>query len=445
MLNKTAFKPIFSSAILHSIKWQFADKILKLFGSIVVGMLMGRYLGPDQYGLLNFVYAFVWMFVTVGTLGLDEIIVKELIENPNEKEKILGTALILKCIGASLSVICIFSFTYLFKENFEYKTWLILFTVSSMVIRNFGLARLYYESRIQSKRIMIIENIAFLFGAILKLLFIFTNKPVEYFALTVFVEFTISTAIFHFVFMRDGSIIAFSNYNKKWAILLLKQSWPLIIMGLSIMLYTRSDQVMLTILSNSAETGIYSAAVRISEVFYFIPTAITISFFPTIIRNFKLNNIQDYYKKVQSLFDLLIILAIVLSFIMTLMAYPLIYFGFGSKYLNSISVLDIHIWSSVFVFLGVASSKVMVVEQKNKYNMYCTILGASLNIGLNYLLIPDFGAVGSAASTVISYMISVFSCFLFKPTRHISFLLLKSLNPYGLFVRSRVFLNNWSQ
>ncbi len=442
MFNKTAFKPLISGAILHSIKWQFADKISKLFGSVVVGMLVGRYLGPEQFGLLNFVYAFVWMFATVGTIGLDEVVVKELIEKPEDTEKILGTSIVLKIIGATLSVVITFGSAFLLKNHFEFKIWLILFTIISMIIRNLGIARLWYESKIQSKKVMIIDNLAFLIGVFLKLLFVFTNKPVEYFAFTVLVEFAISTAILHHIFTKGDKKISISNYDKKWANKLLNQSWPLIIIGFSIMLYTRSDQVMLTLLSSSTDTGIYSAAVRISEVFYFIPTAITISFFPAIVKHFNAGNKENYHRKVQALFDLLLIISIILTLFMTLLAYPVILLGFGADFIDSVNVLNIHIWGSIFVFLGVASSKIMVVEHHNKYNMYRTLIGAILNILLNLLLIPKLGSIGAAISTVFSYMVSVYACILFKPTRHIAFFMLKSLNPLGLFIRGKELIKN---
>ena len=183
--------------------------------------------------------------------------------------------------------------------------------------------------------------------------------------------------------------------------------------------------------------GIYAAAVRISEVWYFVPMAIVASVFPAILEAKKRSKVL-YYARLQKLYDLMVVISVSIALPMTFMSTPLVNFLFGEAYLGAGTVLAIHIWASVFVFLGVASSKWFLAENRQILSMHRTVLGAVANVGLNLWLIPQYGAVGAALTTVLSYAIAAFLAdVLQQETRTMFSMKASALNPLSVLERRR--------
>jgi PST family polysaccharide transporter len=210
---------------------------------------------------------------------------------------------------------------------------------------------------------------------------------------------------------------------------LLKDSWPLLLSGIAITVYMKIDQIMLGQMIGDEAVGIYSAAVRISEVWYFISVAIVASVFPTIIEAKKRSDVL-YYALLQKLYDLMAVVSVLVALAMTLSSGSLITMLFGTKFSAAGAVLAIHIWAGVFVFLGVASGNWFIAENLQKLAFQRTVYGAVANILLNLLLIPKFGVNGAAVALVISQAIA---CWIFdglqKVTRHMFFMKLSAMNP----------------
>jgi O-antigen/teichoic acid export membrane protein len=197
------------------------------------------------------------------------------------------------------------------------------------------------------------------------------------------------------------------TFNKKLAISLLKDSWPLILSGLAVMIYMKIDQVMLQEMIGSEAVGLYSAAVRISEAWYFIPMVISSSLFPAIV-NAKKQSEELYYARLQRLYDLMVWISIAIALPMTFLSDWVIKLLYGTEYSQAGSVLMIHIWAGVFVSLGVITGKIVIVNNQQKNSVYSTFLGLFLNIFLNYIIIPIYGIKGAAFTTLISQIFSGF-------------------------------------
>ena len=207
------------------------------------------------------------------------------------------------------------------------------------------------------------------------------------------------------------------RFNKLTAVSLLKDSWPLIFSGMVIAVYMRIDQVMIKEMMNSEAVGQYAAAVRISEAWYFIPMVIASSLFPAIV-NAKKQSEELYYARLQKLYDLMVWMAIAIALPMTFLSDWVVNLLYGSQYNQSGSVLMIHIWAGVFVFLGVAFSKYLTIENLTKKMFYRTFLGAILNIILNYFLIPKYGIKGAAVATLLSQFVANYVYDIFDKDLH---------------------------
>jgi len=255
-----------------------------------------------------------------------------------------------------------------------------------------------------------------------------------YFAIVTLLQSIILASGFIVMYIKQKSSLFNWSVNFGLAKNLLKDSWPLMLSGIAISIYMKIDQVMIKNMLDTKAVGNYAVAVRISEVWYFIPMAITNSVFPAIINAKKISE-KLYYKRIQNLYSLMIWLSIGIAIPITFLANDIIRFLFGPQYQNAVGVLQIYVWAGVFVFLGVASGQYLIAENYTKISFLKSITGAVVNIILNIILIPKFKINGAAIATVISYFISVFLIILIPKTYKNSVLMLKSFSPLGCIKR----------
>ena len=406
--------------------WLLFDKLFRLGGGLIVGILVAKYLGPSDFGLFNYSFSFVWLFSHVVTLGTDEIILKDLISFPQLKNKILGTGLALKLIGGFSAFLLIFGATFIIKSEVDDFIFLTLIISVSMVLKNVGVIKLLFESTLKSKFNVLAENYAFVGVSTLRLYLISIKSDVIIFGFALIFEVLLSSFfLIYFYLKRIGKLSEFV-FDKKIAREMLYNSWPLILSGVSVMIYVKSDQFILGLIAGNYEAGIYSVAARISEIWYFIPIAIVSSIFPKIVEA-KKESSEKYESNLIFLMRILIYLSIIIAVGMTFLSEYIVLFLFGNEYLPSSLPLSIHIWVGIFVFIGIASSKILILENLQKIYLIQTLAGAILNVFLNIYLIPKYGAVGSSFATLFSYGLSYLIWFFSPKSRNLGLIVLFSL------------------
>lgn len=211
---------------------------------------------------------------------------------------------------------------------------------------------------------------------------------------------------------------------------LVKESWPLILSGVTIMIYMRIDQIMLGEMVGNQAVGIYSAATRISEIWYFIPMAVVSSVSPAIFAA-KQNSETLYVKRIKQLLRLMVLISLVIALPMSFLSGTIITILFGNGYAEAGQVLAIHIWASLFVFMGVATSPWFIAEGLTHLSLRRTLMGAITNVVLNLFLIPAYAGIGAAIATVISQAFaSFFSNLTHAKTRNLFLIQLQSLLIY---------------
>ena len=384
--------------------WVLAEKVFRMFVGMFVAVWVARYLGPSQFGLLSYAISFVGLFTSISTLGLDNIIVRELVVNEEKRDLFIGTAFLLKFLGAILVLIMLY-IAIQFTTIGKFTQTLIFIIASSCVFQSFNVIDFHFQSKVLSKYIVFANSIVFLISSILKVVLIFVNAPLVYFAIIILVDsFFLAIA---YLFFYDKNHLSFIDwkFNKAIAYSLLKDSWPLILSGLVVSLYMKIDQVMIKEMLGDNSVGQYSAAVKLSEAFYFIPVVISASVFPAIL-NAKKNNTSLYNSRLQKLFDMMVWTGVCIALPMSFLSNWIINLLYGEAYSESGEVLMIHIWTGVFVFLGVSSSKWFVSENLQKYTFYRTLSGAIINIILNLLLIPVLSIYGAALASLISQFVA---------------------------------------
>lgn len=409
--------------------WVFAEKLIRIVTGLFVGIWVARYLGPEQFGLFSYSQSFVGLFTAIATLGLDGVVVRELVKNEDCKHELLGTAFCLKVIG-SLSVIVIVSIAVSFATTDTLTKVLVTIVAAATIFQSFNVLDFYFQSKVMSKFVVYANIISLFLSSITKVILILIEAPLIAFVWVIFFDgLTLAVGLVYFYRKNnpEADIIRY-KFSFRTALFLLKDSWPLILSGVMVSIYMRIDQVMIKDMLDAEAVGQYAAAVRISEIWYFVATAISASILPALINSKKLSD-KLYYARLQKLFDLMVWMALSIAVPVAFLSNDISILLFGGQYNQTGSVLAIHIWASVFVFLGVASGKWFLVENLPLWAFSRTFYGMILNIILNSMLIPSYGIDGSAIATLISYFLSGFMIDVFnKKTRHLFYMKLNTIN-----------------
>ena len=396
--------------------WLLGERVLRMAISLFVGIYVARYLGPERYGLLSYALSFVWLFSAFLDLAHREIIVRELVKTPEQQNMILGSAILLRFGGAILLGIGV-AIGLQFVNNDRQTSLMIGIITLGMTFQSWELIDYYFQSQVQSKYTVWAQTVQVIITSLIKIALIVWKAPLIWFAAVFSLEFVITAALFLLMYNWQVGSFPIRNCNLKYARQLLKNSFPLLLTSMAILIYMKIDQVMLKELAGAESVGIYAAAVKLCEILYPLPVLVAGSLYPAII-GIKDTNPILYHSRLQKLYALLIWGAFALAIPITFLAEWIIYILYGKAYIESVIILKIYVWAGVFVFLSVANNKWMVIENFQKYMLLTTLLGMSSNIICNIILIPRYGASGAALATLISYGIgSYLSLFFFSKVR----------------------------
>ncbi|EMN14310.1 flippase [Leptospira borgpetersenii] len=413
--------------ILYNSGWLFFDKIFRMGMGMFLGVWIARYLGPDSYGKLNYVIAYIVLIGSFTNLGLDGVVVRELIKEKAHKEEILSTSFLLQLIAGMIAFAVAILFIPLLRPDELDLFWMVFLVGLTLIFRAVGVVRYWYEAQVLSKYFVWLDNGLFFVFSGVRILLILNGLGIFPFIWTALIESSISLFGYYLLYKYHNGSLSVLHANWRRARTLLRDSWMLLLSGLAVIVYMRIDQIMIGQMMGDEAVGIYTAAVKISEVWYFIPMAVASSIFPAILKAKEFSQ-ELYLERLGLLHSFMFLLALMIAIPMTFLSDPIIRLFFGEKFSEAGNVLAIHIWAGIFVFLGVASSRYYLTENLPKGELYKSISGCMTNIILNYFLIPLYGIKGAAIATVISQFIaSTLFNLLFKRTREIFFIQLESV------------------
>lgn len=400
LLNKAIHHAGFKKYAANA-SWVMAEKVLRMFVGLFVGIWVARYLGPEKFGLLSYAQSFVFLFVTIATLGLDGIVVRELVKSQAKRDILIGTAFFLKLIGAVV-VLPVLAVAVQLTNNDTLTNLIVFIIASSAIFQSFNVIDFYFQAKVLSRYVTFANTICLGLSSIIKIILIFQDAPLIAFAwMFLFESFVLALGLVWFYKKSQDLKIIRWRFDKDLAYQLLKDSWPLILSGVLVSVYMKVDQVMINEMMGSYSVGQYAAAVKVSEAWYFIPMALCSSLFPALL-NAKIQNEKIYYDRLQRLYTLMVWSAISVAVPITFISPWLIRRLYGEEYSLASQVLTVHIWAGVFAFLGIAFGKYLAAENLTRKSFYRTMVGAFLNIFLNIVFIPRYGIIGAAYATLFA-------------------------------------------
>lgn len=413
---KAIFKNKDAKRFVTNTGWLVFDKVFHMALSLVVTSMTARYLGTEGYGIINYGLSFINIFTIVCKLGIDAIIVNELVRNKEKTGELLGTTMVLRLLSSLCSLVLTFIFVMVLKPGQTVVLIVTMIQSISLLFTALDTVDFYFQSILKSKYTAIARSISYPLVCLLRLLFIFLKADVTWFAwATVLDSATIGAVLLYFYFKREKGRLSFSLPQAKY---LLKNSHTFIWANLLVTIYTQMDRIMVGTLVGDAETGIYSAAMTIANLWIFIPNALIDSARPLIMQLKADKREEVYLKRFRQLFAGIIWLSIAAGVFFSVFSNLIIRIIYGSDYLAAVPVLMILIWSRLFSLIGTTRTIWMICEDQAKYVKWFIGLGALINVVLNFIMIPVIGAQGAAIATLITEFVSSFLIVAFvKDTR----------------------------
>jgi PST family polysaccharide transporter len=424
--------------VLFNINWLFAQRIFEAALGFVVGIAVLRYLGPEQFGVLSYVGAIVGLAVPFSMLGLNNVVVRHLVTRQEATASVLGTAVALRLAATALSMGVVVAATAYMRRDEPTVIYFASLLAVGHVLGAPGVVGAWFRATVNAKYTVFARSGAKTTFAVAKLAMVVAGAPLLLFVVSIPAELALATLLLVIFYGRQGKapLRSFSVQASE-ARAMLRESWPLTLSGLMTVVYLRADQVMLGEMLGDREVGIYAAAVRFSSLLYLIPGVVTGSVFPALVKA-RDRDRALYRRRFQLLYDGLFWLSTAAAGGVTLVAPTLVFLLFGPEYGATASVVVIHVWSSVFMFVGAASQQFLLAEQLTRITLFSTVVGALINLAANALLIPRLGVNGAAYATLASMSVShLLAIAVFPQSRQTLRFVVSALNPVGVVRRWR--------
>jgi O-antigen/teichoic acid export membrane protein/O-antigen ligase len=383
---------------LSNTSWLLFDKIFQMVLSLVVMSITARYLGNSAYGVLNYGLAFVNIFTSVCKLGIDAILVNEIVKNREKTAEYIGTTIVLRMASAFCSIVITGIFVWILKPG----QWLVLaislIQAVSLLFVAFDTIDYYFQSLLKSKYAAISKSAAYVTVSVFRIILVVLKADLVWFALATVLDGAAIAVGLVFFYRREKMRFSFSMDTAKY---LLTAAGPYLLANLLVVIYTQMDKIMVGTLNTDSEVGIYTAAMNIANMWMFIPLAIIDSARP-LIMEYRQREDEKYMSRYRQLTGVVIWISVAAGLGITVFGKLAVYILYGKSYLAAAPVLLVLIWSRLFSLLGTTRSIWLICEDLSRYVKWFVGIGALINLVLNGLWIPVHGAMGAATATLIT-------------------------------------------
>lgn len=415
------------SRIISNASWIIACRIVQSLINLFIGMISARYLGPSNYGLINYAGSIVAFLVPIAQLGFRNTLVQEIIDSPNEEGKTIGTVLAMTTASGFLSIAGIAAFVFFVNAN-ETETIVVCLLYSiSLIFQMLELVEYWFQAKLLSKYTSVITLIAYIIVSAYKVYLLVTGKSVYWFAVSQALDYFIISFSLILIFLKLSKqhfSVSFKLFRKMF-----KKSKYYIVSDMMVMIYQHTDKIMIALFLGTRVNGYYSAAVTCAGICAFVFGAIIDSARPIILKSQKIGN-ETFEQNMKRLYSVLLYLGLLQNLVFTFLAPLVVNILYGKDYSAAVPILRIITWYSTFSYIGSVRNIWILAKGKQKYLLIINFLGAVLNVIGNLVLIPLLGANGAAVASVATYMFAnVVLCLVLKPLRPTVKLMLQALNP----------------
>ena len=413
--------------IVKNASWIIGCKIIQSILGLIISMFTARYLGPSNYGIINYASSLVTFVAPIMNLGLSNILVNEVVQRPEEEGKIFGTAVGVSLIGALGCIVGVTGFAYVANRN-STETIIVCALYSLLLIfQAVDLVQYWFQAKYLSKYTSIVAVVAYFCVALYKIFLLATGKSIRWFAVANSIDFMIIAGALLVIYKKCGGMKM--EFSLPVAKRMLSSSRHYILSSMMINMFSQSDKIMITLMIGEEYTGFYSAAVACAGITNFVFAAIIDSARPNIFSSQKSGDLVAFESNVSDLYSIITYLSLAQCVGITILAKPIILILYGKAYMPAVAALQVIVWYSTFAYFGSVRNIWILAEQKQKYLWIMNLSGALINIVLNLVLIPIWGIIGAAvASLATQIFTNVIVGFIIKPIRRNNLLMWKGLD-----------------
>jgi len=396
--------------------WLISEQIFQMLLSLVVGVLTARYLGPSNYGALNYTASFVSFVMAIATLGMEGVVIKKMIAKPDDEGIYLGSCMFFRLISSMLCMMAVILLVYVLNPNEELKVLLVGLQSLQLAFRSVHILDSWFQRHLKSKYVSIGKMVAAIVVAAYKVFLLITSKSIVWFAVSnTLTDLVIAIMLYLFYRWNHAQKLRVSFPVGKEV---LGESYHFVLSGLVTAIYGQMDRIMIGQMLTDEAVGLYTTALALCGIWIFVPTAIINSFRPKIME-LKENGQEELYKlRLTQLYSFVIWLCFAVALVIAVLGRFAILILYGDAYLGAVSSLKIAVWFEAFSMIGTARGIWVLCENKNKYVKYYLGIGAVVNLVLNAILIPLMGIDGAALATLVTQVVTaVVAPALFKETR----------------------------
>ena len=398
---------------------------------LFVGIYVARYLGPERFGLLSYANSYVGIFTAIAILGLDGIVVRELVKSPDQRDTLLGTSFLLKVVGTLLMWVLILA-TLFFSNNDPLTSALIAIIAFGVLFQTFNVIDYNFQAEVKSKYVVHSQIAQLIVSSITKLVLILKGLPLVWFAAVFSLDAIILAVGLAYAYSRNSGSIKKWKWNAKVALALLLDSWPLMFAYMSYLIYAKIDRIMIKEMLDEHNVGIYSAAYILYEAPLFISLMIAKSVYPILVQYYQ-DNKNKFFQLYSTLSSYMTLLSYLIVLFIFIFHEILIQITFGESFEESSKILMLLSFGMIPIFNAFLRSSYITISGNQKIILYTTLFSAMLNIVLNLLLIKAYGVIGAVYATVFTQTLSLIVLnFAFTNTRSIFFIQAKSLLLFGI-------------
>ena len=432
LLNNPSFRKYFANT-----SWLLAERIFRMAVQLFVGIYVARYLGPERFGLLSYANSYVGIFTAIAILGLDGIVVRELVKSPDQRDTLLGTTFLLKVVGTLLMWVLILA-TLFFSNNDPLTSALISIIAFGVLFQTFNVIDYNFQAEVKLKYVVHSQIVQLIVSSITKLVLILKGLPLVWFAAVYSLDAIILAVGLAYAYSRNSGSIKKWKWNAKVALALLLDSWPLMFAYMSYLIYAKIDRIMIKEMLDEHNVGIYSAAYILYEAPLFISLMIAKSVYPILVQYYQ-DNKNKFFQLYSTLSSYMTLLSYLIVLFIFIFHEILIQITFGESFEESSKILMLLSFGMIPMFNAFLRSSYITITGNQKIILYTTLFSAMLNIVLNLLLIKAYGVIGAVYATVFTQTLSLIVLnFAFTNTRSISFIQAKSLLLFGIWRKFNV-------
>lgn len=421
--------------IFKNASWIIGCKIVQAVLALIVSMLTARFLGPSGFGVINYAASVVAFAVPVMQLGVNAVLVQEIVTNPKREGEAIGSAVTMCFASSLLCIVGVVAFASIVNAG-ERETIIVCGLYSLMLIAQaFEMIQYWFQAKYLSKYTSVIMLIAYALVTAYKIYLLIAKKSVYWFAVSYAIDYSIIAIGLFIVYKKLGTQKL--KFSFEMAKRLFSKGKYYIVSSMMVTIFAQTDKVMLKLMMGDEFVGYYSAAVTCAGMTSFVFVAIIDSMRPAILQN-KQESREKYERSMNLLYSIIIFFALFQSVIMTVFAKLIVNILYGTQFAPTVNALQIIVWYTTFSYMGSVRNVWILAEGKQKYLWIINISGALINVVLNSVLIPILGINGAAVASLATQIFSNFIIgFIIKPIRENNAIMLKSLNPKIIFYAAK--------